>query len=832
MNRCFGGEGNGRGRLVGDTLRPPEARAALGHVHEAAGGKAAGRAGEFIAAARSAGYINRGEQCRHQLPEVFPCRRSSHLPDSPSSCWPPMRTLPPLALAGLFAACGGAGRPRLRRRPDRRTDLQAACASCHGASGEGTKDHYHKPLAGDKSAAQLSRLIAESMPKDDPGTCKGADADKVAAYIYGAFYSKSARIALSRLTVRQHQNAIADLISRFRTPGQWDDKRGPARRVFRLPAHESRTSASSTGSIRRSVLTSRTAAPTRRSSRKSSPSAGRVPSSPRTPATTNSSSAARTASGCGSTTRTKPLIDGAVRSGTMVELRESIRLLAGRAYPIRLEFFKSKEAKEKTASVRWSGSRRSAWTGRSRRTTCRRNRFPETLVISAAFPPDDRSLGWERGTTDFQGVGPGRDRRRPRNRRLCDRHLRELSDVREDAEIAGRSSASSAAASPSAAFRRPLTDEQKHLYVDRLFDTAPDPDAAVERVRAAGAAVAALPVSGNRRRRRHYDTASRLSFALWDAPPDQALLDAAAAGQARHARTGGAAGRADAARPGRTPSSASSSTCGFGSTRRRTWPRTRKRPRLRPGCRRRLADFAGPVRWRTRPGTAIPTSAELLLADDLYLNGRLAKFYGADLPADADFQKVKLDSGRRAGVLTHPYLLAAFAHTTATSPIHRGVLLARGVLGLTLHPPPEAFTPLPESLHPDLTTRERVTLQTKPESCQSCHGVINPLGFTLEHFDAVGRLPRPGQRQADRRDGHLQDARRRDGEVRRARPLAEYLAGSDEVQTAFVEQLFRHLAKQPVQAYGPRQVTGCGRRLRRMGSASRSCWWRRRPRRR
>ena len=100
---------------------------------------------------------------------------------------------------------------------------------------------------------------------------------------------------------------------------------------------------------------------------------------------------------------------------------------------------------------------------------------------------------------------------------------------------------------------------------------------------------------------------------------------------------------------------------------------------------------------------------------------------------------MKLDPQQRAGVLTHPYLMAAFAHTTATSPIHRGVFLARGVLGVTLRPPPEAFMPLPESLHPDLTTRERVALQTKPASCQSCHGVINPLGFTLEHFDAVGR---------------------------------------------------------------------------------------------
>ncbi len=173
------------------------------------------------------------------LPEVFPCRRSSHLPDSPSSCWPPMRTLPPLAwLACLLLAAAPAGRA-FADGPTGEQIYKQRCASCHGASGEGTKDHYHKPLAGDKSAAQLSRLIAESMPKDDPGSCKGADADKVAAYIYDAFYSKSARIALSRLTVRQHQNAIADLISGFPQPRPVGRQARAARRVFRLPAHES-----------------------------------------------------------------------------------------------------------------------------------------------------------------------------------------------------------------------------------------------------------------------------------------------------------------------------------------------------------------------------------------------------------------------------------------------------------------------------------------------------------------------------------------------------------------------------------------------------------------
>ncbi|HVS37502.1 MAG TPA: DUF1592 domain-containing protein, partial [Gemmataceae bacterium] len=299
-----------------------------------------------------------------------------------------------------------------------------------------------------------------------------------------------------------------------------------------------------------------------------------------------------------------------------------------------------------------------------------------------------------------------------------------------------------------------------------------------------------------------------LSFALWDAPPDKELLDAAAAGKL--------ATREQVRQQAE-----------------RMLPNLRTHAKLRdffhlwlrldpaPDVSKDMQRFPGfdpavVADLRTSLDLSLEDAAwtgdsdyrKLLLADDLYLNGRLAKFYGADLPlggADADFQKVKLDPGKRAGVLTHPYLLAAFAHTTATSPIHRGVLVARGVLGVTLQPPPEAFTPLPESLHPDFTTRERVVLQTKGESCQSCHGVINPLGFTLEHFDAVGRY-------RDQDNGKPIDAtgsyKTRGGETVKfdgATSLAEYLAGSEEVQTAFVEQLFRHLAKQPVQAYGSRQ---------------------------
>ena len=147
--------------------------------------------------------------------------------------------------------------------------------------------------------------------------------------------------------------------------------------------------------------------------------------------------------------------------------------------------------------------------------------------------------------------------------------------------------------------------------------------------------------------------------------------------------------------------------------------------------------------WMMSSAARRPISASSCAPITLYLNGRLAQLYGADLAADAPFQKVQLEPGERAGVLTHPYLMATFR-------LHGEQLAdpSRGLPG-PQRPGPRRFgrrpKPSPRSppdLHPDLTTRQRVTLQTKPESCQSCHGMINPLGFTLEHFDAVGRYPK------------------------------------------------------------------------------------------
>jgi hypothetical protein len=193
----------------------------------------------------------------------------------------------------------------------------------------------------------------------------------------------------------------------------------------------------------------------------------------------------------------------------------------------------------------------------------------------------------------------------------------------------------------------------------------------------------------------------------------------------------------------------------------------------------------------------------MLLADEIYLNGRLAKYYGFDLPEDAGFQKVRFEPEDRVALLAHPYLMASLAYTSASSPIHRGVFLSRSVLGRSLRPPPIAVAPLAPDLNPGLTTRERVTLQTSPKECQSCHSLVNPLGFALERFDAVGKL-----RERDK--GKTVDAQGsytlKTGESHTftgARELARFLAESEEVPAAIVEQLFHHTVKQPMMAFGP-----------------------------
>jgi hypothetical protein len=714
------------------------------------------------------------------------------------------------------------------------------CATCHGASGEGTDDHYPRALIGERSVASLSRLIAKTMPEDAPGECVGEDADRVATYIYESFYSKAAqtrnhfqlpRIELTRLTVRQYRNVIADLIASFQGAARWDGPgglkaeysgRGRRRRDGNGESPLSRvepeirfdfgeTSPIPEQAALKDISMSWQKAPILpvplsafrgfsqefRANWQGSvyaPETGeydfRVKTENATRLSVNS--------------RSRPLIDAMVKSGNDTEYVGSVFLLGGRAYPLRLELSRGKE---KTSSIALE------WKLRKRTFELVPRRYlsaavvPETFVLQTPFPPDDRSVGYERGTSVSRAWDQATTDAAIEVAAYVSDHLKDLSGANPGAADRDAKLRDFCRRFAERAFRRPLNDEQRAFFIDRQFTEAKSPDLAVKRV-------VLLVLKSPRFLYREigttapddYDVAARLSFGLWDTLPDQALLDAASSGKLRT-----------------RDEVVNQATRMASDVRARfklrelflQWLKVEQVPDIAKDP-ARYPDFNETV------ATELRTSLELFLddvinsetadfrelfrADYVYLNGHLARLYGAGLAADAPFQKVPLDSTERAGVLTHPYLMASFAYTANSSPIHRGVFIARSVLGRILRPPPEAVAPLAPDLHPDLTTRQRVTLQTKPESCQSCHVMINSLGFTLEHFDAVGRYRRDEHGRSIDSSGVYET---RAGEMVKfegIRDLALFLERSEEAQTAIIQQLFHHLVKQPVRAYGAQGV--------------------------
>ena len=193
---------------------------------------------------------------------------------------------------------------------------------------------------------------------------------------------------------------------------------------------------------------------------------------------------------------------------------------------------------------------------------------------------------------------------------------------------------------------------------------------------------------------------------------------------------------------------------------------------------------------------------DLLLADYVMMNGRLAALYGkGDAVKGEGFEKVSF-GGQRSGVITHPYLLASLAYHNNTSPIHRGVFLTRNIVGRTLKPPPEAIEFSDNEFDPSLTMREKVTELTRAKACMACHATINPLGFSLENFDAIGRWQTvDNDKPVDTKSEFTDD----DGgtmELKSARDVAAFAADSKAAQGAFVKQLFHHVVKQGEASYG------------------------------
>ena len=146
----------------------------------------------------------------------------------------------------------------------------------------------------------------------------------------------------------------------------------------------------------------------------------------------------------------------------------------------------------------------------------------------------------------------------------------------------------------------------------------------------------------------------------------------------------------------------------------------------------------------------------LLEADHTFVNADLARHYSLE-PAPADWQRVEgLRRHGRGGVLGFAATLAKQAGASRNSAILRGTWLSEVILGEKLPPPPKDVPDLPEEAPADLTERQLIERHSRDENCIGCHKRIDPFGFALEGFDAIGRA-RPADTRTVLPDGTAVD---------------------------------------------------------------------------
>ena len=131
---------------------------------------------------------------------------------------------------------------------------------------------------------------------------------------------------------------------------------------------------------------------------------------------------------------------------------------------------------------------------------------------------------------------------------------------------------------------------------------------------------------------------------------------------------------------------------------------------------------------------------DLLRADYTFLNEQLARHYGVDDLYGSHFRRYAWDDDRRHGLLGHASLLTVTSYANRTSVVLRGLWVLETLLGSPPPPPPPNVPPLPESDRVRPTSlRERMEQHRDSPVCASCHRRMDPLGFAMEHFDAIGR---------------------------------------------------------------------------------------------
>lgn len=187
----------------------------------------------------------------------------------------------------------------------------------------------------------------------------------------------------------------------------------------------------------------------------------------------------------------------------------------------------------------------------------------------------------------------------------------------------------------------------------------------------------------------------------------------------------------------------------------------------------------------------------LLAADYTIADATLAAHYGVSPPTgelDEDgFGRVSLEGGQRAGLFTHGSTMTVQSKPNQSSPVLRGKWVREQLLCDHLDPPPADVDITPPAVEPGLSTRERFRQHSDDPACSGCHNKMDPLGFTFENYDALGRWRTidEGGSPVDP-TGEVLFTWDADGPVDNAVDMAQTLAQSEQVHDCYIKQWFRY----------------------------------------
>ena len=303
------------------------------------------------------------------------------------------------------------------------------------------------------------------------------------------------------------------------------------------------------------------------------------------------------------------------------------------------------------------------------------------------------------------------------------------------------------------AYRRPVTDEDLRMplafYKDarnagdfdsgiemalRAILTSPEFLIRVERDPAGQKGQSPYRISD-------LELASRLSFFLWSSIPDDELLDLGARGKLHEPAT-----LEKQVRRMLSDARAESLVTNFADQ----WLYLRNLGAVSPDP-RLFPDFDDNLRQAMRRETELLFESvmkedrsvlDLLSANYTFLNERLAKHYGIPNVYGSNFRRVSLSSDSiRGGLLGQGSILTVTSYGNRTSPVLRGKWVLENILGTPPPPPPPNVPPLKDNsaTGPVPTMRERMEQHRSNPACSGCHQLMDPIGLSMEHFDAVGR---------------------------------------------------------------------------------------------